>query len=94
LSVAEGLLAVDVATGSVALAKGSVHDISRGGVLVTLAEVPVDATGAGHCIVRFHDGDRHVQPSVSRGTIRRKGLAGRGVRLAIEFSEPLVVVEV
>lgn len=94
LALNAGSLSVDIATGPVAMAQGSVDDISRGGVLVTLTEAPVDTTGAGHCVVRFREGDRHVRPTVSRGTIIRQGHAGPGVRLAIEFSEPLLVVEI
>ena len=93
LAVSGGSLSVDIAMGPVPLAEGSVDDISRGGVLVTLSEAPVDTTGAGHCVVRFRNGDKHVQPTVSRGTIIRRGAAGAAVRLAIAFREPLLVVE-
>ena len=85
----QGKLVVEVATGVVSPTEASVQNISRGGVLLALKEAPMDGTGVGHCVVRFLGEDSQVQPAAARGTIRRRGLGGHFVQVAIEFAEPL-----
>ncbi len=89
----EGQLAVEVSTGVASPTRASVQNISRGGVLLALKEAPINDTGVGHCVVYFLGKDSQVQPGAARGTIiRRRGLGGPLVQVAIEFAEPLEVL--
>lgn len=83
-------LAVEIASSSRAAVRGAIHNISRGGMLLRLREVPLAVAETRHCVVRFVEGVDGVRPAVSRGRILRSDVTGSGVQLAIEFSEPLV----
>lgn len=69
-----------------------VEDISRGGVRLLLDETRVDLRGE-RCVVRFRGSTVQLRPVTSRGRIRRTTQADDTFSLAIEFTEPLVSLQ-
>lgn len=81
-----------VGSGDMGLVEAMVEDISRGGVRLAIDESRIDLR-EDQCIVRFDGSADEVSPLTSRGWIRRTMRADDTFLLAIEFTEPLVALQ-
>jgi hypothetical protein len=81
-----------VGAGEIQFVDALVEDISRGGVMLAIQDTSLDAIERP-CVVHFSGSMERVNPSTSRGWIRRTVQEHGHLHLAVEFAEPLVALE-
>lgn len=68
---------------------GKTIDVSRGGMLISVAQ---DVIPGARCRVQFIDSDGRIEPEKTWGRVRRAIPWKGGFNLAVEFDEPLEVL--
>lgn len=86
-------LRAQVGAGGIQFFDALVEDISRGGVMLAVEDDRLDPTER-QCVVHFSGSMERVNPSTSRGWIRRTVEDNGHLHLAVEFAEPLVALQV
>lgn len=69
---------------------GRTIDISRGGMLIGVDQ---DVIPGARCEVRFPAADGRIEPEHTTGKVRRSSPMSKGFQLAVQFDEPLSVLQ-
>ena len=81
-----------VGAGEIQFFDARVEDISRGGVMLAIENTRL-APHERQCVVHFSGSMERVNPSTSRGWIRRAVQENGHLHVAVEFAEPLVALQ-